>query len=151
MCTPKKVSALVIDLATCTKFATFTRLDKLGHSIDCHACIDCCESNLLFLRSVAPHFPEVRNVVKTLYALRRCNKELRNLDFAIKRHDVVTLSAMAGEAESNANAFFHESCQNELSEVAIMATYKNAFKAFTKSSLDTPKYDCISCEKLCFK
>lgn len=33
----------------------------------------------------------------------------------------------------------------------ITNKFRNAFRAFQKSSLDVPKFDCISCHKLCFK
>jgi len=33
----------------------------------------------------------------------------------------------------------------------IISRYGKAFKALTKRSPDTPRYVCVSCEKLCLK
>jgi len=38
-----------------------------------------------------------------------------------------------------------------LSDEDIISKYSKTFKALTKRSMDTLRYVCVSCERLCFK
>jgi len=54
-------------------------------------------------------------------------------------------------AQEKVNTYKHQQICTILSDEDIIFQYSKAFKALTKRSMDTPRYVCVSCERLCFK
>ena len=52
----------VQNMNTCTKMEEHDP-NLLGHAKECHLGTDACQSTLLYLRRLAPHYPDIRKIV----------------------------------------------------------------------------------------
>ena len=67
---PRDALHLVEHIDDCTKPNTHdTKLQ--GHNKECHVDPHACGSKLLYLRRLAPHFPNIRTIVNMLYTVRK--------------------------------------------------------------------------------
>ncbi|XP_018361467.1 PREDICTED: uncharacterized protein LOC108760158 [Trachymyrmex cornetzi] len=75
-----------------------------------------------------------------------------DLEKALTSADLEILNEIITLAEEKAKHMYrHEQTCISLSEKEIFSEFKNAFKAYTKRCMDTPRYACVSCERLCYK
>ncbi|XP_071582385.1 uncharacterized protein [Temnothorax nylanderi] len=74
-----------------------------------------------------------------------------NLEKALTSVDLDTLNEIIISAQQKAYMYKHQQNRTTLSEDEIMSRFKNAFKAFTKRSMDTPRYVCALCERLLYR
>lgn len=93
----------------------------------------------------------IRYIKILLYHLISINKKLNKLDNALNNIDINTLRDISSKAQQQDGNCIKNNVEINLDEDNIQAQYYLAFKAFTKKSIDTPKYACISCTKYCFK
>ena len=63
----------------CTKsYMHDTKLQ--GHNKECHVDPDACGSKLLYLHRLAPHFPNIRTIVNTLYTVWKTATSIIKID-----------------------------------------------------------------------
>ena len=68
-----------------------------GHNKTCHVDPDACGSMLLYLRRLAPHFPDIRQIVNMLYTVRKANTSLSKIDHALETENVAALEEIIKE------------------------------------------------------
>jgi len=71
------------------------------------------------------------------------------LETSLTSADLDTLNEIITAAK--ASMYTHHQAYNILSDKDIISKFSNSFKALTKCSMDTPRYACISCERLCYE
>jgi len=76
---------------------------------------------------------------------------MNNLDEALIHTDLDTLNEIVTSAQEKADAYKHQQTDTIMSDDDIISKYHQAFKALIKRSTNTPRYACVSCEKLCYK
>ena len=121
-----------------------------GHNKLCHLDTDACKSKLLYLRRLAPHFPNVRHLVNMIYTVKRTDKQVCQIDQALQTGNIKLLQQISTEQKSVYQAS-NESCSNTIDENKILETFMNAFVAYKKRCLELAEFPCMSCNKLCFK
>ncbi|XP_066600006.1 putative autophagy-related protein 11 [Prorops nasuta] len=147
-CTLRKLHKFITDINRCSNKVNY---NKFGHSHGCYINYKLCRSKFLATQILSSHFPEVRYIKRLLYDLIALDANLNNLDKALNENDVNVLQEISKEAQENAAAHKEKFTEMNLNEDDIKSQYFLAFKAFTKRSIDIPKWPCISCEKLCFE
>ncbi|XP_024941433.1 uncharacterized protein LOC112494451 [Cephus cinctus] len=99
---------------------------------------------------LAPHFPKIRYIKRLFYSLVNFNKELCDMDEALNSNDVIKLCHISDQAQKKAQICNKSNTEEiTLNEDKIQTVYSHAFRAYTKRMIDTPRFKCISCEKLC--
>lgn len=78
-----------------------------------------------------------------MYDLINIDKKLIRLHIALNHIDIKTLLDIAIEAQQKSKAFIQTSTEINLNEDKIRSQYCLSFKAFTKRSMDSPKYTCL--------
>ncbi|XP_070517894.1 uncharacterized protein [Cardiocondyla obscurior] len=73
------------------------------------------------------------------------------LDEALTCGEVDKLKKIISSVQEKADMYKHQQTDIIMSDDDIIFKYQNAFKALKKRSVDTPRYICISCERLCYK
>ena len=68
-----------------------------GHNKACHVDPDACGSMLLYLRRLAPHFPDIRRIINMLYTVRKTNTSLNKIDHALETENVTALEEIIKE------------------------------------------------------
>ena len=63
----------------------------------CHLDLDACKSKLLYLRRLAPHFPNIRQLVNMIYNVKCTDKQLCRIDQALQTGNVELLQQIATE------------------------------------------------------
>lgn len=151
---------LLTTLSTSTVNASAKTIEKISnkycqknrnkqHSLDCYD--GTCLSKLLFLKSISPHFPEIRQLVSKISKLLNVAKKLNRISDAFTKCDLDTLKDVETETLNKTKTFLASddlSSQPILSESNITEKYAAAFKAMELRLRDTPVLSCISCEKL---
>lgn len=72
--------------------------DKMGHPKECYIHYGnnyACSSVLLFLRSMAPHYPFMRNIVSKVYKVKRELRKIREIDTAVENVDIIALTEIS--------------------------------------------------------
>ena len=121
-----------------------------GHNKACHVDPDACGSMLLYLRRLAPHFPNIRWIINMLYAVRRANTSLCKIDNALETENVAALQEII-EREKETKRFNFTITRDALDESQLREDNAIAINAFNARNLQLAEYPCISCMKLCFK
>lgn len=103
------------------------------------------------MQLLSPHFPKVRNIRCLIYQLTSFYKEILKLDKALISANLNILNEIITLAQEKADMYKHQQTYIILSNDEIISKYHNAFKILTKRSVDTPRYICVSCERLCYK
>ena len=125
-------------------------LSLAGHSKSCHLDPNACNSKLLYLRRLAPHFPNIRTLVNMIYNVRRSDSQLCRIDQGLQTGNIELLQKIAAEEKGA----YHGSCESSSSvidESIILKTYMNAFVVYKNRCSEWAEFPCISCTKLCFK
>lgn len=73
----------------------------LGYHKICHTDPLACGSKLLYLRHLAPHYPYLKRIVKTLYSIQQIDKKLSALDCALTKGNVSDLEEIVKEHRQN--------------------------------------------------
>jgi len=147
-CTIKNIPILIKIIRTCT---VNTSNMKLGHAQSCYVNFTICEAMFLPILLLSPHFPKVRNIRRLIYQLINFYQKMLNLDEALYCADLETLNKIVIAAQEKADIYKRQQTNAIASDDDIFSKYKNAFKALKKRLIDTPRYACVSCEKLCYK
>ena len=121
-----------------------------GHNKLCHLDIDACKSKLLYLRRLAPHFPNVRQLVNMIYTVKRTDKQMCRIDQALQTGNVEILQQISTEQKS-AYQGSNETSINSIDETKVLETFINAYVAFKNRCSECAEFPCMSCNKLCFK
>ena len=95
-CKPIEARRYVQCMDKCSK-QSLHDLSLQGHCKDCYLDSQACGSALLFLRRLAPHYPNIRKIVDMLYDVRRVDNKLSVLDSALYRGDVCLLQTIVKE------------------------------------------------------
>ena len=148
-CTLKKIPELLRKV--CQKCTVNDLTDKLGHTQACYINPNLCKAMSLSIQLLSPHFPKVRFIKRLIYRIRADYRKLINLEKALNSGDIDTLNELIILAQDRANMYKHHQSLTDLSDDDIISKYSKAFKALTKRSMDTPRYVCVSCERLCYK
>ena len=121
----------------------------LGHNEMCYNDPVACGSKLLYLRHLAPHYPNLRQIVNMLYNIRQIDQKLSSLDCALTNGKINDLEEIVKEHKQNKNYF--DFAEDSLDESKVMEEYKCAMIAFRKRCIDLPEFPCMSCNKLSFR
>lgn len=117
------------------------RVQPLGHPEICHERYDSCNSVLLFLRRMSPHFPLIRNLVKLCYLTRHELQRVRKLESALKNGDFAELKEIALSIQSKTNAFTVNSLPYK-DESEIYDHFQSGFAALRKKEEDWTIHVC---------
>ena len=125
-------------------------LSLAGHSKSCHLDPNACNSKLLYLRRLAPHFPNIRTLVSMIYNVRRSDSQLCRIDQGLQTGNIELLQKIAAEEKGTYHGS-SESSSSVIDESIILKTYMNAFVAIKNRCSEWAEFPCLSCTKLCFK
>lgn len=123
------------------------------HSLSCYENNNC-KSFLPYLRTLSPHFPRIRNYLRTIYAMIIIAKKISAIREALKGTTADHISFLKKTAETTcekAKEFQYNTLPETLSECEILSLFQNAFISAEKRCSDIPRHPCISCERLCFR
>ena len=121
-----------------------------GHNKLCHLDTDACKYKLLYLRRLAPHFPNVRQLVNMIYTVKSTDKQMCRIDQALQTGNVEILQQISTEQKS-AYQGSNDKSINSIDETKVLEAFMNAFVAFKSRCLECAEFPCMSCNKLCFK
>ena len=121
----------------------------LGHPELCYTDPVACGSKLLYLRHLAPHYPNLRRIVNMLYNICWVDRNLSSLDCALTKGNVTVLEQIVKEHKQSKSSY--AVCDDGIDESKVMEEYSAAMVAFKKRCLDLPESPCMSCSKLCFR
>ncbi|KYN07689.1 hypothetical protein ALC62_01337 [Cyphomyrmex costatus] len=158
ICTFKKIPQLLQKIHECTIKTNYECIiktnsnTKLGHTHCCYIDITLCKAMSLPINLLSPHFPKVKYVKRLIYQITNIYQQMLKLEKALCSADLDTLNEIITLAEEKAKRMYrHEQTYTSLSEKEIFSAFKNAFKAYTKRTMDTPRCVCVSCERLCYR
>ena len=147
-CDPSEARYFIQHMDDCTK--VYMHDAKLqGHNKACHVDPDACGSKLLYLRRLAPHFPNLRRIISTLYSVRRIDSNLCAIDRALQAGNVDALEDIV-KKNKQYNRKYSVPC-DALDESKIRKDFTKAMTLFHERNLEHAEYPCISCTMLCFK
>ncbi|XP_044742220.1 uncharacterized protein LOC123303484 [Chrysoperla carnea] len=112
------------------------------------------DNNIVFFNSLKAHFPKMRTLVRQLYQMKANYKKIREIDSALDIVDEDKLLVFGNPENFQINKqvclvdFDDITSDMNLPEDEIFKKYNNSFSDMTKKCLDTPKNECISCQKL---
>ena len=111
----------------CTK--AYTHDENLqGHNKECHVAPDACGSKLLYLRRLAPYFPNVRTIVSMLYTVKKTTTTIKTIDKAFPAEDVAALEqVITKRREITKNLYHLSSCA--VDKCKIREDFSVAFNA----------------------
>ena len=121
-----------------------------GHSELCHLDDNACKSKFLYLRRLAPHFPNVRQLVNMMYSVKRTDTQVSCIDQALQAGNVEILREIAAEQK----CAYQSSSEGRISSVdedSVLKTYMKAYVSYKKCCSEFAEFPCMSCNKLCFK
>nr|AAR99846.1 hypothetical protein 3 [Hyposoter didymator ichnovirus] len=121
---------------------------RWGHSQACYIEPFRCESLLLSLEFLPPHFPQVRLLNRLFNKISALLRSVGKIDEALNPTNVENLHQFANKAKENAT-HFQSTGEILLDEDAILRKYEHAFLAFQKKASKLPRFPCMSCQKLC--
>ena len=148
-CAPDTARRYIQQIDDCTNQLAKEELLQ-GHPLHCYIASPPCHSPLLYLRMLAPHFPDIRRVVQMLYEVRRHDRKIAEIEHALKCGDLEKISEIAEIAKTSRLRQFDVD-HNPLSETQIYEEHKAAYEKFSERCLDVANYPCISCDKLCYR
>ena len=102
----------------------------LGHPELCHMDPIACGSKLLYLRHLAPHYPNLRRIVNMLYNIRRADRNLSSLDCALTMGNITVLEQIVKEHKQSKSSY--AVCDDGIDESKVMEEYSPAMVAFKK-------------------
>ena len=147
-CDPSEARYFIQHMDDCTKI--YMHDAKLqGHNKACHVDPDACGSKLLYLRWLAPHYPNLRRIINILYTVRRSDSNLCAIDRALQAGNVDALEDIV-KKNKQYNRKYSVPC-NALDESKIRKDFTKAMTLFNERNLEHAEYPCISCTVLCFK
>ena len=95
---PTDALCFVEHIDDCTKPYTHAK-DLQGHNKDCHVYPNACGSKLLYLRHLAPHFPNIRTIVSMLYTVKKTTTTIKTIDKAFKAENITALEHVTEHRE----------------------------------------------------
>ncbi|CAK1589168.1 unnamed protein product [Parnassius mnemosyne] len=107
------------------------------------------QENVNFINNVKSHFPHLRTIIREIYQIHSDCKLLLDIDNSLATGNVDKLMELEKQPTVG-SAVVERTPDNEIVEDEIIKSNKVAFKLFSKKSVDTPKLDCMSCNKLCY-
>jgi len=105
----------------------------------------------LSIQLLYPHFPKMRYIKRLVYLMTSFYRKMLNPEKTLTSADLDILNNIITVAQEKINTYKHQQIYIILSDEDIIFRYSKAFKTLTKRSMNTPRYVCISCERLCFK
>ena len=101
---PADAQHFIQHIDDCTKaYMHDTKLQ--GHNKACHADPDACGSMLLYLRRLAPHFPDIRRIINMLYTVRKMSASLSKIDHTLETENVAALEIIKEEKDMKRTNF----------------------------------------------
>ena len=100
-----------------------------GHSELCHLDDNACKSKFLYLRRLAPHFPNVRQLVNMIYSVKRTDTQVSRIDQALQAGNVEVLREIAAEQK----CAYQSSSEGRISSVdqdSVLKTYMKAYVSY---------------------
>ena len=147
-CNPSEARRFIQHMDDCTK-VYMHKTNLRGHHKVCHDDPNACGSRLLYLCWLAPHYPNIRRIISTLYSVRRSDGNLCAIDRALQTGNVDALEGVVKKNKQHNRKYFVP-C-DAVDESKIRKDYAKAMTLFNDRNLDNPEYPCISCKMLCFK
>ena len=121
-----------------------------GHPLQCYLYSPPCASELLYLRILAPHFPAIRRIVRTIYEVRSNDAKITEIEKALRLGLLDKILEIVTDAQTT-RLRQYDVLAEVLNEQHIYKAYEKAFLKFNEKCLDVAKYPCMSCDKLCFE
>ena len=121
-----------------------------GHSKVCHLDEKACNSTLLYLRRLSPHFPNIRKLVNMIYGVKWADNQICSLDQALQAGNLDALHKTVTEQKHN-NYTYGGTCSMAIDETKILEKFMNTFVLYNKKCSELAEFPCMSCNKLCFK
>ena len=121
-----------------------------GHPLQCYLYSPPCASELLYLRILAPHFPAIRRIVRTIYEVRSNDAKITEIEKALWLGLLDKILEIVTDAQTT-RLRQYDVLAEVLNEQHIYKAYEKAFLKFNEKCLDVAEYPCMSCDKLCFK
>ncbi|KAJ8669536.1 hypothetical protein QAD02_000795 [Eretmocerus hayati] len=123
--------------------------DQLGHPIACYSEPLSCKSKILKLSLLAPHFPRLRSMMRSIDRIKHLYKCILIIGTALEEGNFIELRKIQEEAKKTpvrSDVGAREICldEDELHEI-----YAKGIKIFKEVDMDPPKIPCVSCERLC--
>jgi len=143
LCAPDTALRYIQHIDDCSNHCDKVELLQ-GHPLHCYMETPPCDSPLLYLRMLAPHYPNTRRVVQMLYEARRHDRMIAEIEQALQHRELEKLSEIADIAKKNRLRQFQID-QQPLSETQIYEEHKAGFEKFSERCLDVAKYPSISC------
>jgi len=148
-CAPDTARRYIQHIDDCTSELAKEELLQ-GHPLICYTASPPCDSVLLYLRMLAPHFPDIRRVVQMLYEVRRHDRKITEIEHALKHGDLQSILEINDTAKKSRLKQIKID-HHELNETEIYERHKAAYEKFSEKCLDFAKYPCISCDNLCYR
>lgn len=105
------------------------------------------QENIHFINNVKSHFPHLRTIMREIYQMHSDCKLLLDIDDSLASGNVDKLMEL-GKQPTVEGAFVERIPDSEIVKDEIIKSNKVAFKLFSKKSVNIPKLDCMSCNKL---
>ena len=77
-----------------------------GHSKGCHLDPNGCNSKLLYLRRLAPHFPNIRTLVNMIYNVKRSDSQLCRIGLGLQTGNIELLQKNSGRGKKCISRLF---------------------------------------------
>ena len=121
----------------------------IQHMDDCDLCHlddDACKSKLLYLRRLAPHFPNVRQLVNMIYNVKRTDTQVSRIDQALQTGNVDVLREISAE-QNCAYQSSNEGRTSSIDENNVLKTFMKAYVSYKKRCSEFAEFPCMSCNK----
>lgn len=105
------------------------------------------KANISYINNVKSHSPRLRTLIREMYQLQSDCDTLKKIDSALKTVNVDKIKEL-GENHVPGSVAVESLEHQEIIEDSIIKEFKDGFKLLSKKSLDTPKLECMSCNKL---
>ena len=142
-CTPDTARRYIQHIDDCTNAFAKEELFQ-GHPLVCYISSPPCQSPMLYLRMIAPHFPDIRRVVQMLYEVRRHDRKISEIELALKCGNLEKITEITEIAKRNRLREI-ESEHHPLCETEIYEQHKEGYERFFERCLDVAKHPCLSC------
>lgn len=130
------------------KCTTEVHEDKNGHPRECYIGIFKCGARIIPLFKLARHFPEIRNMKRQMYEVRRLYNQLINIDLALRHTSIKFLTDLATDMREKSQSYSTKATSSNVDQSKLETNFRKTIKLFKRRAMNLPIYPCCSCEKL---
>lgn len=119
-----------------------------GHPFSCYSSEASCISQLLFLRTLAPHFPVIRKLVASFYSTKKNFENVETISTAVANGNMEVLLSTEANLKNKGQEYHFSERMVFNNEDDIINAHRSLFEAMVKRCQDLPVNACMSCQKL---